>query len=113
MFPSCAEGCFPHVLKDVSLTYHLSEPLALVPVSETLHNFKVDSAVPRIRVLCSGLQMVLIVVFNGADIVDDGRESLLAERTLRLYLQDQSTTSHKLQSIILYPLYNVEHYVHS
>ena len=92
LFPLCAE--------DVSLMYHLSESLALVPVTETLHNFKVDCTVPWIRVVCSSLQMVLIVVFNGADIVDDGLESLLAEWTLCLYLQDQTIKSQTLQSII-------------
>jgi len=88
--------------------YHLHESLAHVPVTETLHNFKVDCTVPWIRVLCSSLQMVLVVVLNGADIVDDGLESLLAKWTLCLYLQDQSTKCQTLQSIIMYPLYNVE-----
>ena len=100
VFPLCAE--------DVSHMYHPSESPAVIPVSETLHNFKVDCTVPWIRVLRSSLQMVLVIVFNGADIVDDGLESLLAEWTLCLYLQDQSTKSQTLQSIILYPLYNVE-----
>jgi hypothetical protein len=99
---------FPLRAKDVSLIYHLSESLALVPVTETLHNFIVDCTVPWIRVLCSSLQMVLIIVFNGADIVDNGLESLLAEWTLCLYLQDQSIKCQTLQSIIMYPLYNVE-----
>jgi hypothetical protein len=63
LFLSCAEN--------VSFMSKASEKLAVVPVSETLHNFKVDCAVPWIRVLCSSLQMVLIIVLNGADIVDD------------------------------------------
>jgi len=99
---------FPLYTEDVSLTNHLSESLTLVPVSETLYDFKVDCTVPWIRILCSSLQMVLIIVFNGANVVDDGLESLLAEWTLCLYLQDQSTKSQTLQSIILYPLYNDE-----
>jgi hypothetical protein len=79
LFPSQAfRMLFPLCAEDVSLMYHLSESLALVPVSETLYNFKVDRTVPWFRVLCSSLQMVLIIVFNGADIVDDGLESLLA-----------------------------------
>ena len=106
-----SECCFPYVLQDVCLMYHLSESLALVPVTETLHNFKVDCTVPWIRVLCSSLQMVLIVVFNGADIVDDGLESLLAEWTLCLYLQDQSTKCQDTSVNNLYPLCNVEQYV--
>jgi hypothetical protein len=90
-FPSQAfRMLLPLCTKDVSLMYHLSESLALVPVTETPHNFKVDCTVPWIRVLWSSLQMVLIIVFNGADIVDDGLESLLAKWTLCLYLRDQS-----------------------
>jgi hypothetical protein len=100
LFPLCAE--------DVSLMYHLPESLALLPVSETLHNFKVDCTVKWLRVLCFSLQMVLIIIFNGADIVDDGLESLLAEWTFCLYLQDQSMKPQTLRSIILYPLYDVE-----
>ena len=100
LFPLCAE--------DVSLTYHLCESPAPVPVSETLHDFKVDCTVPWIRVLCSSLQMVLIIVFNGADIVDDGLESLLAQWTLCLYLQDKYIKPQTLQSIILYPLHNIQ-----
>jgi len=100
LFPLCAE--------DASLMYYLSESVALVPVSDTLHNFKVDCIVPWIRVLCSSLQMILVIVFNGTDIVDDGLEFLLAEWTLCLYLQDQTTKSQTLQSIILYPLYKFE-----
>jgi hypothetical protein len=67
---------------------HLSE-LALVPVSETLHNFKVDCAVPCIRVLCSSWQMVLVIVPDGANIVNYRLEILFTEWTLWLYLQDQ------------------------
>ena len=99
--PHVCSSCFPHTVKmlfllcaeDVSFMSHLSEQLALVPVTETLHNFKVQRAVPWIRVLCFSLQMVLIIVLNGADIVDDGLETLLAEWTFRFNLQDQCIKS--------------------